>query len=113
MKINLLLLLLLFLFTKIKAIDTLDLCEKELPPVTIEQCNIHNGDQKNIKCCYVSFKSAGRYFTLCKRIVNIGEEISNFKSKLEKADYSKIYIECSSNYISFIKSIFLIILFIF
>lgn len=113
MKINLLLLLLLFLFTKIKAIDTLDLCEKELPPVTIEQCNIHNGDQKNIKCCYISFKSAGRYYSQCKQILNTGDDISNLKSKLKKQDYSRIYIECSSNYISFIKTIFPILLFLF
>ena len=113
MSINLLLLILSFLFSKIKTKDTLSLCEKEVPPVTIEQCNIHSGDQQNIKCCYVSFKSAGRYYSQCRQILNIGDEISNFKSKLEKADYSRVYIQCSSNYISFIKSIFLVLLFIF
>ncbi len=99
------------LFSLILTYDTLSECESESVPVSIEKCNEHNGDQTNIKCCYISFKSAGKYYSLCKQIINTGADIKSFKSKIKKQGYSKVNIQCSSNYISY--TIFFILFLLF
>ena len=87
--------LLLFLLV-LAQYATAETCENISLPKSIEDCK--NGDtEQSKKCCYVSFKSSGKYYAMCIPMPG-GDEWENEYDEL-KDIYSKVKADCHSSLI--------------
>ena len=87
---------LLLLLLVLAQYATAETCENISLPKSIEDCKDGDTEQSK-KCCYVSFKSSGKYYAMCISMPDPeGNEWENEYDEL-KDIYSKVKADCHSS----------------
>ena len=68
-------------------------------------------ENKNNRCCFVTWKSQGRTYQKCK-VVKFDKHVINDLKDILEDRFTHVHIECSTNFLSF-KYLFIFLLFIF
>ena len=74
---------------------TADTCEDILSPKGAEDCKDGEMTDKSKRCCYVSFKSSGKYYAMCISMPD-GDDWED-EYKYLKDMYSKVKADCHSS----------------
>ena len=86
---------LLLLLLVLAQYATAETCENISLPKSIEDCKDGVISDQTKKCCYVSFKSSGKYYAMCISMPG-GDEWENEYDEL-KDIYSKVKADCHSS----------------